>query len=68
MQQIAALQISEQELSKRGFESTEALRAEYVEREKARYQMALAEEQARSENGEVDGSQAGADGLTEAER
>ncbi|WP_444946575.1 hypothetical protein ACJJIP_07655 [Microbulbifer sp. VTAC004] len=45
LQQIAALQISEQELRKRGFESTEALRAEYAEREKARYQMALAEEQ-----------------------
>ncbi|GAA5446130.1 hypothetical protein Misp06_04339 [Microbulbifer sp. NBRC 101763] len=68
LQQIAALQISEQELRKRGFESTEALRAEYAEREKARYQTALAEEQARSESGEGDGNQAGADGLTEAER
>ncbi|WP_444901349.1 phage tail length tape measure family protein [Microbulbifer sp. SSSA007] len=68
LQQIAALQISEQELRKRGFESTEALRAEYAEREKARYQMALAEEQARSESGEGDGNQAGADGLTDAER
>uniref|UniRef100_UPI00036DD410 hypothetical protein n=1 Tax=Microbulbifer variabilis TaxID=266805 RepID=UPI00036DD410 len=68
LQQIAALQIAEQELTRRGFDSIEALRAEYSEREKERYQMALAEEQARSENGEGDGNQAGADGLTEAER
>uniref|UniRef100_UPI00038243D0 hypothetical protein n=1 Tax=Microbulbifer variabilis TaxID=266805 RepID=UPI00038243D0 len=68
LQQIAALQVAEQELTRRGFDSIEALRAEYSEREKERYQMALAEEQARSENGEGDGNQAGADGLTEAER
>ncbi|GAA5446202.1 hypothetical protein Misp06_04411 [Microbulbifer sp. NBRC 101763] len=68
LQQIAALQVAEQELTRRGFDSIEALRAEYSEREKERYQMALAEEQARSESGEGDGNQAGADGLTEAER
>ncbi|WP_444901407.1 hypothetical protein ACJJIG_17880 [Microbulbifer sp. SSSA007] len=68
LQQIAALQIAEEELTRRGFDSIEALRAEYSEREKERYQMALAEEQARSESGEGDGNQAGADGLTEAER
>ncbi|WP_444884519.1 hypothetical protein [Microbulbifer sp. PSTR4-B] len=68
LQQIAALQVAEEELTKRGFESIEALRAEYSEREKARYQMALAEEQARSANDGGEGSQVGADGLTDAER
>ncbi|USD22156.1 phage tail length tape measure family protein [Microbulbifer variabilis] len=68
LQQIAALQVAEEELTKRGFESIEALRAEYSEREKARYQMALAEEQSRSANDGGEGSQVGADGLTDAER
>ncbi|WP_444926789.1 hypothetical protein ACJJI4_01330 [Microbulbifer sp. TRSA002] len=68
LQQIATLQIAEEELTKRGFESIEALRTEYAEREKERYQMALAEEQARTANGEGEGGQVGEDGLTEAER
>ncbi|WP_445363182.1 hypothetical protein ACJJIQ_23605 [Microbulbifer sp. ANSA003] len=68
LQQIAALQVSEEELRRRGFESIEALRAEYSERETDRYQMDLAEEQARTANGEGEGGQAGEDGLTEAER
>ncbi|WP_444927184.1 hypothetical protein ACJJI4_04235 [Microbulbifer sp. TRSA002] len=54
LQQIATLQIAEEELTKRGFDSIEALQSEYSEREKERYQMALAEEQARSAGGEGD--------------
>ncbi|AQQ67492.1 hypothetical protein Mag101_07445 [Microbulbifer agarilyticus] len=43
LQKIASLQISEQELAKRGFASLEALRAEYIEREKAQFDQQLAE-------------------------
>ncbi|WP_444925291.1 phage tail length tape measure family protein [Microbulbifer sp. TRSA002] len=68
LQQIAGLQIAEEELTRRGFESIEALRTEYAEREKERFQMALAEEQARTANGEGEEGQIGEDGLTEAER
>ncbi|WP_444907879.1 hypothetical protein ACJJIR_07615 [Microbulbifer sp. SSSA008] len=68
LQQIAGLQIAEEELTRRGFESIEALRTEYADREKERFQMALAEEQARTANGEGEEGQVGEDGLTEAER
>ncbi|WP_444933573.1 phage tail length tape measure family protein [Microbulbifer sp. JTAC008] len=68
LQQIAGLQVAEEELTRRGFESIEALRTEYADREKERFQMALAEEQARTANGEGEEGQIGEDGLTEAER
>ncbi|WP_444883527.1 phage tail length tape measure family protein [Microbulbifer sp. PSTR4-B] len=68
LQQIAALQVAEEELRRRGFESIEALRTEYSERETARYQAALAEEQARAANDGGEGREVGEDGLTEAER
>ncbi|MFS1525315.1 phage tail length tape measure family protein [Microbulbifer sp. 2304DJ12-6] len=68
LQQIAALHIAEQELTRRGFDSIEALREEYAARETARYQMALAAEQARAANDEGHGNGVGADGLTNRER
>ncbi|WP_444958074.1 phage tail length tape measure family protein [Microbulbifer sp. ZKSA002] len=68
LQQIAGLQIAEEELTRRGFESIEALRTEYAEREKERFQLAMAEEQARTASGEGEEGLIGEDGLTEAER
>ncbi|WP_445363916.1 hypothetical protein ACJJIQ_05155 [Microbulbifer sp. ANSA003] len=49
LQQIATLQIAEEELTKRGFDSIEQLQEEYSQRERERYQAALAEEAARRE-------------------
>ncbi|MEX2964206.1 phage tail length tape measure family protein [Microbulbifer sp. TYP-18] len=62
LQQIAALQIAEEELRRRGFDSIEALREDYAARETARYQAAV---QSLSEG---EGNQVGPDGLTDAER
>ncbi|QFT53546.1 phage tail length tape measure family protein [Microbulbifer sp. THAF38] len=66
LQQIAELQVSEEELRRRGFESIEALRAEYSQRENDHFQESLAEQQAKDEAEE--GKQIGEDGLTEKER
>ncbi|WP_444886475.1 hypothetical protein [Microbulbifer sp. JMSA008] len=59
LRQIASLHVGEQDLTRRGFESLEALRREYAEREIQRYNDAIAGQQSK-ERGE--------DGLTEAER
>ncbi|WKD51690.1 hypothetical protein [Microbulbifer spongiae] len=66
LQQIAALQIAEEELRRRGFDSLETLREEYSVRETARYQAALQALQAGP--GESGGDQPGPDGLTDVER
>ncbi|WP_299948769.1 hypothetical protein [uncultured Microbulbifer sp.] len=68
LQQIAALQIAEEELRRRGFDSLETLREEYAAREVSRYQTALQALQAGTANGEGEGNKAGPDGLTDAER
>jgi len=47
--QIERLQIAELELHRRGFESLEQLKEEYRQRENERYQMQLAEAQAKKE-------------------
>ncbi|MFS1525626.1 phage tail length tape measure family protein [Microbulbifer sp. 2304DJ12-6] len=66
LQQIAALQIAEEELRRRGFDSIETLREEYTAREAARYQAALQALQAGPDGGGA--NQPGPDGLTDTER
>ncbi|WP_346839826.1 hypothetical protein [Microbulbifer sp. SAOS-129_SWC] len=73
LQQIAALQIAEQELTKRGYSTMDQLRADYSARENNRYQQALAQLQAQNnskggEGGDDNNGGVGPDGLTDAER